>query len=375
MKLLIAGDLTLQDRAAHSDWNEIALQHAFHDVKKIIDGCDHAIVNLESPITNSVNAIIKDGPSLKNAPAVIQIIKYCGFDTVTLANNHLMDYGKSGVMDTISICKENEFNTVGAGQDLLTARKPLILKKESDITIGIINVCEHESSISTDSNEGSNPLEFSNLYYDIQELKELVDKIIVIIHGGREHYQLPTPRMKRDYHLIADWGGDVIVNHHQHCYSGYEIYNGKPIFYGLGNFFFDNPRKREDNWNHGIMIQLDLTKEHLDYNIIPYEQCNVEAVVEIEEYEAIKLQINELNSIISDDNKLAEAFDIMVFSSKPLSSFLPFGNRFIRSLYYRGLCPLFISKRRKALIKNSISCETHREIILHYLNKELSKFN
>lgn len=116
MRLLIAGDLTLQDRAVRTNWNEAALQNAFAGIKKIAEGCDHTIVNLESPVTECKKAIVKDGPSLKNLPVVKDIIKFCGFDIVTLANNHLKDYGCQGVLDTITFCQKNGIQTIGAGK-------------------------------------------------------------------------------------------------------------------------------------------------------------------------------------------------------------------------------------------------------------------
>ena len=372
MKLLIAGDLTLQDRAARIEWNEVSLHQAFIDVKNIAKGCDHCIVNLESPVTNNTKAIKKDGPSLKSLPTVMNIIRYCGFDIVTLANNHLKDYGCQGVMDTIRFCKENFINTIGAAQNLSLARKPIIIEHAKSISVGLINVCEHEFSIATSDSAGANPLELTNLYYDIRTLKKKVDKVVVIVHGGREHYQLPTPRMKREYHLLADYGADVIVNHHQHCFSGYEIYNGTPIFYGLGNFFFDKSGSRNSRWNQGLLLQLELGKDKIDFSLTPYEQCNEEAVVILLEYETVKEKIEELNSIIADNDKLEKAFDNMVSSIKPLSPFLPFGNRYLRAFYSRGWLPEMFSTKNKVVMENAVSCETHREVLLHYLNKQLN---
>lgn len=238
--------------------------------------------------------------------------------------------------------------------------------------VGLLNVCEHESSIATATQAGANPLDFSSLYYDIKELKEKTDKVIVIIHGGREHYQLPTPRMKREYRLIADFGADIIVNHHQHCFSGYEVYNGKPIFYGLGNFFFDRPGCRSSKWNQGLLLQLEIEEERIDYQLTPYEQCDEEAIVRVLTYDAFKDNVNELNGIISDDQLLAGAFDKLVASTKPLAPFLPLGNKVLRSLYYRGFLPSVFSKKNKAIMENAVSCETHREVLLHYLNKCLN---
>lgn len=366
MRILIAGDLSLQDRA-NQVWKAEALQNAFSAVKAISKKCDHSIVNLESPVTGSNKPIIKDGPSLKNTAAVFDVIKYCGFDIATLANNHLKDYGSQGVTDTIEKCKENGLLVVGAGPNLAEARKALVLTDSVDgIKIGVINICEHESSIALRTIAGANPLDFPYLYEDICKLKEQTDKIIVIIHGGREHYQLPTPRMKREYRMVVDMGADVVINHHQHCYSGYEIYNGSPIFYGLGNFFFDNPRKRDDKWNYGLMLELDINKDYTDFQLLPYEQCNNKTEIKVMPYEAVKEKVDELNSIIADDIKLETSFDKLVMSEKLLYPFLPFSNRYYRFLYFKGLLPAFISKKNKALIENAESCETHREVLMSY---------
>ena len=86
-----------------------------------------------------------------------------------------------------------------------------------------------------------NPLLPIQQFYKIQEAKENADYVLVIVHGGIEHYQLPTSRMIETYRFFIDAGADAVVNHHQHCYSGYERYKSKPIIYGLGNLLFDNP--------------------------------------------------------------------------------------------------------------------------------------
>lgn len=370
MRILIAGDLSLQNRATQCQWDEQQTNKSFAGVRRIVSECDSAIVNLESPITDCVRPLLKDGPSLKNSTFALNIIKNCGFRAVSLANNHLKDYGWQGVTDTIKTCNEDGFLTVGAGEDLAEARRPMILEKDG-LKIGILNVCEHESSVATVSTAGAAPLEFANLFYDIRALRRKVDKVFVIIHGGCEHYQLPTPRMKRDYHLIADFGADVIVNHHQHCYSGYEMYNGTLIFYGLGNFFFDNPQKRNDKWNEGLLLKLDVQKDEIQFELIPYNQCDDDPVIRIRKYGEVKDKIEKLNAIIADDNLLNEHFDRLVASKKPLRPFLPYGNHYLRALYHRGFFPDFMSKQRKVIIENSISCETHREVLLRYFDNNL----
>jgi len=372
MKLIVVGDLSLQDRAAKMAWDENQLNHAFADVKGIVATCDHAIVNLESPVTGSDKPILKKGPCLKNNPSAFGIMGYCGFDIVTLANNHLKDFGGKGVTDTLDHCKQHGFTTVGGGRSLDEARQPLIINGDS-VSIGIINVCEHEFSVATRQSAGANPLDFPNLFEDIRELRKKVEKIIVIIHGGKEHYQLPTPRMKREYHLIADFGADVIINHHQHCYSGYELYKGKPIFYGLGNFFFDEPKKRNDKWNQGLMLQLDIEKVKVDYRLIPFEQCNNEPVVIVRDDSTVTKQMEEINSVIADDERLEAEFNKLVEKDKRrlLFPFIPYRNHYLKALYNRGHLSDGLSEKDQVVIENAISCETHRELLLHYLYSHL----
>ena len=133
MKLIIAGDLTLQDRAASKTWNEQELEASFADVRNLTKDCDYAIVNLESPVTDCTTPIIKDGPTLKNPAKVFDIMRNCGFGIATLANNHLKDYGCQGVMDTIHRCKGHNIVPLGAGSRLEVARKPLILSESSGL--------------------------------------------------------------------------------------------------------------------------------------------------------------------------------------------------------------------------------------------------
>lgn len=367
MRIIIAGDFSLQGRVAKCNDLDV-LKYLMGGVRKSIKS-DYAIVNFESPIaTPYCKPIIKDGPVLMNPVEAIEVLKDVGFNVFTLANNHLKDFGEEGVKNTLTVCKEMGVHTVGAGVNIDEARKPLILSDNvSGYKVGILNVCEHESSVATSSNAGANPLDLVSLYYDIRNLKKSVDKLVVVIHGGCEHYQLPTPRMKRVYHLIADYGADVIVNHHQHCYSGYETYNGTPIFYGLGNFFFDNPKKRRDKWNEGLLLKLDVQNDDIQFELIPYNQCDDDPVIKIREYGDVKDKIEELNAIIADDNLLNEHFDRLVASKKPLRPFLPYGNHYLRALYHRGLFPSFLNNKRKVMMQNAVRCESHREVFLSYL--------
>lgn len=163
--------------------------------------------------------------------AAVDAVKYAGFDVCTLANNHILDYGTTCCLDTKRLLEEDGIKTVGIGENLSRAADILYLKKENE-TLAIINCCEHEFSIATEETAGANPLNPIQQYYKIQEARQSADYVLVIVHGGHEYYQLPSPRMKETYRFFIDAGADAVINHHQHCYSGYEEYKGKPIFMG-----------------------------------------------------------------------------------------------------------------------------------------------
>lgn len=239
--------------------------------------------------------------------------------------------------------------------------------------MAIINCCENEFSIATDLTPGANPLNPIRQFYKIKEARKYADFVLVIVHGGIEHYQLPTPRMVENYHFFIDAGADAIVNHHQHCYSGYEIYNGKPIIYGLGNLLFDNPNSRYSIWNEGYMVQINFD-EKITFDLHPYTQCNEEpniCLMNEEQKKSFKNKILDLNRIIASPKELMKALDAYSIKNRKfiLSSFTPWTNRLLLAAFIRGLLPSFLSTKRIINIKNRISCESHYDLTIRELKR------
>ena len=162
--------------------------------------CDLNIVNFEAPIASgNVTPIQKSGPAIRTTSETLEVLKEAGFNTITLANNHFRDFGQYGVEQTINCATKLNIGVVGGGKDKVCARKILYFTKE-DKTLAVINACEHEFSIASEDYGGSNPLDLIQMQEDIVEAKKNADFIVLILHGGIELYQLPTPRMKRWYH-------------------------------------------------------------------------------------------------------------------------------------------------------------------------------
>src|SRR5690606_37754227 len=155
-------------------------------------------------------------------------------------NNHILDYNERGVFDTLAFCAENNIATVGAGKDKWNAREPYFLESRRG-RIAILNIAENEWASSTNSSAGANGMDLLNNIKQIQEAKAVRQFVFVIVHGGHEYFNLPSPRMKEQYRFYIENGADLVVGHHTHCISGFELYRGRPIYYSLGNFLFTKP--------------------------------------------------------------------------------------------------------------------------------------
>ena len=365
MKLILTGDFVPNERVAeafaHGDYS------ALDALLPVFAQADYSIVNLECPILlGGEKPIIKNGPNLHADTHALEALKEIGADCVTLANNHFRDFGDEGVLNTLSELSAYKIDYVGGGANLKNAAA-VLYKQIGSETLAIINCCEHESSIATDEHCGSNPLNPILQYYAIQDAKSKADYVLVIVHGGVEHYQLPTPRMQETYRFFIDAGADAVVNHHQHCYSGYEEYKGKPIFYGLGNLCFDNPAK-QGLWNEGIMLDLTLSKKGLSYTLLPYHQCAAEPKIWLfndTEKQLFEERIENLNGIIADPEQLAAKYEELKRGTrlKYRAYIEPYMSKLMRYLYRKHLLPSFMS-RKYVLVHNLIQCESHRERLL-----------
>lgn len=374
MKVIIAGDFAPRERLA-KQVEERRFEEIFpRNLVDIIKSADYSLANFESPIVeDGYNPITKCGPNLKCTPEAADAVKYVGFSAVTMANNHILDYGEEGLNKSIECCKKNNIDVVGVGNNLKEAEKILYIER-SGKKLAIINCCEHEFSIATDTTGGANPLNPIRQYYSIKEAKNTADYVLVIVHGGHEHYQLPSPRMQETYRFFVEAGADAVVNHHQHCYSGYEVYNGKPIFYGLGNFCFDIKGKPSKTWTEGYFVEIDFS-DSITFNISPYCQYGEKPQIELLKADAFTQKIESLNTIITDPKLIKEsANEYYEKSQSTIKSFIqPIRNRWIMAAQNRGLFPSFVTKKWIPFLSNVVLCEAHRDKLSYFLNKNLNK--
>lgn len=337
----------------------------FRDIKPFISGSDFSIVNLEAPIVKGKpTPIKKSGPILGVHPSTAGILRDLGFGIFTLANNHFYDHGQKGVSSTLDECKRLDINTVGGGVSYQEARKPLFLEKEGK-RIAIINACEHEFSIANNEHGGSNLLDIINMQEQISYVRDKVDFVILILHGGVEGYHYPTPRMKRWYHHFLDLGADAVINHHQHCINGFEVYKGKPIFYGLGNFYFPwGIHNMPPSWDYGYAVRL-IIDDGISFELIPYNQTV--KTVSIRDWNEFEKEIDIYNLAIKDDFLLQQKFDEYIISKEGalktqlLPSFMR--GKYISAIVRRGWLGKLYKGNDIYSTKNKLTCQSHHETI------------
>lgn len=372
-KIFIGGDFYASNRVSNLISSGRG-ESIFEDFKEIFDNCDYKIINLEAPVTNSNRPLFKKGKNMKMDFNTLDFLKDSNFNLLTLANNHFYDFGQHGIKDTIKYCSKLQIETVGGGMNLLESQKIKYIQLRK-IKIGIINFCEDEFSVATENHGGSNKKDIVENCKSVIEAKRNADHVIVISHGGHEHYQLPSPNMVNFFRFLIDCGASAVINHHQHCFSGYEIYKTFPIFYGLGNFCFDKGLHKLSSWHEGFSVLFDF-KDKINFEIIPHIQFRNKSKVEIlSDKTYFNAKIKKLNSIIKDPNLLNTEYNKYKKqkSKTSLAIFQPYNNKYLIAAFKRGYIPDFNSKRFYAHLKLFISCDSHREILLHSLKNKIKQ--
>jgi len=371
IKILLTGDFCpinrVEELARKQDFGGV-----FHDFMDVFQGNDLNVVDLECPLTLSGSARRKTGPHQKAHPDGINLLKYAGIHLAAMANNHIMDYGSEGVRDTLELLGAGGIRAMGIGGTLEEAAGPFSVKLKGR-RIAILNMADNEFLTAPDGSFVGNHIDPVRCFQSIRQTRSDHDYLIVIAHAGNEFYELPSPRTKLLYRGMVDAGADAVISHHTHAFSGYETYRSGHIFYGLGNFIYDWPGKRNTDWNRGYVVRL-VIQERADFEVIPLKQGNEEAGVfhlSSGENEVFQKEIARLNGIIADDEQLELKFQEYCESVFHMyDAFLePYFGKYVTALRKRGLFPRLVSKRKRLLYLNLIRCDSHREVLLRLLKK------
>lgn len=240
IRVIAVGDVSLNGR-----YEQIMKRRGTdYPWKRVLDrlrSADLRIGNLESPITDAPHTLLGK-LCLRSSKSCAQSLSHAGFDVLTVANNHMMDFGVQGLLDTQDALRELGIATTGAGTNDQQAMSPLIMTVHDQL-VGILAFCDVEqtSPLYADATKpGVARWNLERCLAAIQSLRPRVDHLILQLHWGRELCELPSPEQRTWCKEFVRAGVDVIVGHHPHVLQPLEWIDGKPIFHSLGNFLFSD---------------------------------------------------------------------------------------------------------------------------------------
>lgn len=338
-------------------------------LKELLLNADYRIFNLETPLTDVLSPIPKCGPNLIAPIQTVNAYKEIKVDLLTLANNHIFDQNISGMRSTCDVLKKNDIAYMGVGENAFEAAKPHYINFVGK-KIGIYACCEHEFGYATEHRAGANSFEPLESLDHILKLKNQSDYVIVLYHGGKEHYRYPSPSLQKTCRKIIEKGADLVVCQHSHCVGCKESYLGGTIVYGQGNFLFDY--SSSEYWNTGVLISLN---ENMEISYIPLRKHeNVVRLAESDDACQIVNEFYQRSEEIQQDGFVEKKYKEFADSMGEYYLFVLSGGK--RSLFYKAIDKMTghrISKwqlqrkystERKLALYNFIECEAHRELLL-----------
>ena len=346
------------------------------NIDKIVDkvllevfaSADFRLFNLEVPLTDNEQPISKDGPALKAPTGTVKGIKVLDPTVMSLANNHIMDYGEQGLISTTDLLSREAIKYLGAGKNLAEASLPVILKKNG-LTIGLYACAEHEFSIAGKNRPGANPIDYLGSFDHISALKKECDYVIFLYHGGKEHYRYPSPELQKVCRKMINCGADLVVCQHSHCIGAFERYNEGIIVYGQGNFLFD--RNENEFWNTGLLVKTTFA-ESMEVEFIPFsKKGNGVKLSDSLNGETILSDFYARSELITSEDFVEKQFETYCLENGQyyLATLAGLGKTFRRAdkVLNRPLTRLIYSRRKLDIIRNHFECETHRELISKYI--------
>ena len=242
----------------------------YGDLLSLLRQADLRITNLECPLTASGTPMYKSGAVLKGTPEDTSGLTAVPFDIVTLANNHIFDYGTDAFVETASLLDVNGIARVGAGLHGVEAFRPLV-RTVNGICVAFVNFSEGEDLTAAGDKPGVAGWEVERVAEIVAEIKSRVHAVVVICHCGVEYIPFPPPYVASALQRIAEAGADLVIGHHPHVPQGIQIHKGVPICYSLGNFVFF---QETDLYFRkvGYLIEAGLNQQGLtDIAMVPYE--------------------------------------------------------------------------------------------------------
>ncbi|RKW56662.1 MAG: CapA family protein [Lachnospiraceae bacterium] len=374
MKIIIGADFVPTKNEKYfinADWKYLIGE----DLRRILEESDYRIFNLEVPLCTNKTPIVKYGPNLMASTDSVALFKALKIDLFTLGNNHIMDQGEDGLKSTMKTLSEAKISFVGAGKSKIDASKSFIVER-NEFKLGIYACAEHEFSCADYNKAGANPYDPLETYEQIYDLKEHCNYVIVLYHGGKEHYRYPSPDLQKICRKFIDKGADLVVCQHSHCIGCEEKYNNGTIVYGQGNFLFD--RSDIDEWKTSLLIAVE--NGNVSYIPLKKQDDKVRLASKIESEQILQgfmkrsLEIKNKEKVNTNYNQFTSEliYDYLWTLSGAGKSIVL---RFINRMSGYKFCKKYLDKKYNQAsilaILNYFECEAHREVIINALKNKV----
>jgi len=223
-------------------------------VRNLMSGADLAMVNLEGPAPAKAT-YHPHGMTFNFDQSFLAGLKYAGIDVVSLANNHIGNAGRQGILDTIAALNKLGIAHSGAGANTAAARTPALFTVDG-VKVALLAYDSIASSYGAGpAKPGSAQLSWGTAPDDIRAARSAGAQVVIVYpHWGLEYHTGPTSAERTWAHQMIDAGADLIIGNHAHWAGAMEVYKGKPIWYALGNFVFDQTWSEQTE--EGLVLEL-----------------------------------------------------------------------------------------------------------------------
>ena len=353
MRIVFASDISFNYMPAFQ--GRAAAVTAMAEPAAIFAQADFSMINLENVLGQKEDGvpIVKSGPNLISEDGFVEYVHALKPDIVGMANNHAKDYGEEILFHTMQMLTDSGYVCIGAGRNIDEAYLPAKVERDG-IRVAIIAVCENEFGIATETEPGTAGYSLGRVAASIRQAIADGCKPVVYFHGGNEGNPFPSPGKVELYRHFVDLGAEAVIAMHTHCPQGYEVYNGKPIVYSMGNFFFPAENRKNLSWFYGYMSQLDIDQDGAHLTIHPYRfDYEKITILEGREREEFMMYMKQLCKPIGNFRELQSLFDSWCLIGGYIERLAQFELEYIAD---------GCAEEVKAM-KNIFCCEAHNELV------------
>ncbi|HVH08231.1 MAG TPA: CapA family protein [Gemmatimonadales bacterium] len=262
LSLIAVGDIMLAGRA-QPVLGERGPDHPFVAVLPLLRRAPIVLGNLEGPFA-LVARRERRNHSYRVDPGLAHALKRAGINVVTLANNHLLDCGRAGVLETLAALEQAGVAAVGAGVNERAAHRPVICVANGQ-RVGVLGYYWNRRCAARAGLPGSAMDPPDALAADIPALRALVDRVVVTFHWGVPYEREPAPEVRTKARFAIDCGADVVIGHHPHIVQPAEVYRERPILYSVGNFAFGSGNSRAE----GLVVGVRFDRHETTVEVYP----------------------------------------------------------------------------------------------------------